>query len=250
MRALKQSTAVNASVFMTSSADHISGATGLTLTILSSQNGGAFASITPTVTEIGNGWYVLALTTTHTNTLGDLVFHITGGAGADPTDLLTQVFVDLPGGSVSSVTGAVGSVTGLNPALLDVAVSTRLSGSAYTAPDNTTIGTINGKIGTPATTVSGDIVVVNDNVLQGIVDTLAVKAKTDNLPSDPASNTNVEAVASDVWDVTLASHEEAGSTGLALSGAGSGGGSTPCGAVIGFVSNPQNIAGFVNCDIE
>jgi len=38
------------------------------------------------------------------------------------------------GGPVASVTGAVGSVAGLNAALLDVAVSTRLATVGYTAP--------------------------------------------------------------------------------------------------------------------
>lgn len=82
-------------VFMASSTDHVTGKTGLTLTITASKAGGAFASITPTVTERGDGWYSLALTTTHANTLGDLALHITG-TGADPTDLCCLVIaVDL-----------------------------------------------------------------------------------------------------------------------------------------------------------
>jgi hypothetical protein len=60
---------------------------------------------------LGNGWYNLAYTTTHTNTKGALALHITA-TGADPTDLVDEVVDDLPGDSVSSVTGAVGSVTG------------------------------------------------------------------------------------------------------------------------------------------
>lgn len=90
MEELLQSTAYNLMIFMVSSTDHISGATGLTLTISASKDGAAFASITPTVTERGTGWYNLALTTTHTNTLGDLAFHITG-SGADPTDFKCKV---------------------------------------------------------------------------------------------------------------------------------------------------------------
>lgn len=94
-RTLKQSTAANVMAFMTSSTDHVAGATGLTLTITSSADGAAFGSITPTVTERGNGWYNLALTTTHTATLGDLCLHITS-AGADPTDMkLLVIAVDL-----------------------------------------------------------------------------------------------------------------------------------------------------------
>ena len=89
---LSQSTAYNLGVLMTDSSDHVTGKTGLTLTITASKNGGAFASITPTVTELATGWYSLALTTTHTNTLGDLLLHITA-TGADPTDIREQVQV-------------------------------------------------------------------------------------------------------------------------------------------------------------
>jgi len=102
---LKQSTARSLAVFMTSSSDHVTGATGLTLTITASKDGGAFASISPTVTELANGWYKLALTTAHTDTLGDLALHI-ASAGADPTDLVRQVVEDLPGAATYATTCA------------------------------------------------------------------------------------------------------------------------------------------------
>lgn len=92
MRSLQQSAAYALMVFMTDSADHITGKTGLTLTITASKAGAAFASITPTVTERGNGWYNLDLTTAHTDTLGDLAIRCTA-TGADPTDLVCQVQV-------------------------------------------------------------------------------------------------------------------------------------------------------------
>lgn len=145
MRVTKQSTSRNVVVFMTDSTDHISGKTGLTLTITASKDGGSFASISPTVTELSNGWYKLALTSAHTDTLGDLAFHITG-TGADPTDFLMQV-----------VAYDWTSATSLGLSNLDTTVSSRLATSGYTAPDNTTISTINTKIGTPASTVSTDI---------------------------------------------------------------------------------------------
>lgn len=93
---LKQSTARNLMVFMADSSDHITGKTGLTLTITASKDGAAFASISPTVTDRGSGWYNLALTTSHTDTLGDLAIHITG-TGADATDISRQVVVQIPG---------------------------------------------------------------------------------------------------------------------------------------------------------
>lgn len=95
MRVLKQSTAYNLMVLAVSSTDHVTGATGLTLTITASKAGGTFNSISPTVTERGNGWYSLALTTSHTDTLGDLAVRVTA-TGADPIDLAAQVVaVDL-----------------------------------------------------------------------------------------------------------------------------------------------------------
>ncbi len=84
---------------MVDSGDHITGKTGLTLTITASKNGAAFASISPTVTELATGWYSLALTTSHTDTLGDFALHITGTA-ADPTDIVDQVVALLPGDAV------------------------------------------------------------------------------------------------------------------------------------------------------
>lgn len=79
-------------VLMVSSVDHVTGKTGLTLTITSSKDGGAFASISPTVTERGDGWYSIALTAAHTDTEGDLALHITGTL-ADPSDVLMNVNV-------------------------------------------------------------------------------------------------------------------------------------------------------------
>ena len=77
-------------IFLTDSTDHISGKTGATLTVTASKNGGAFSSISPVVTERGAGWYSLALTTSHTDTLGDFAIHITA-TGADPVDTLSQI---------------------------------------------------------------------------------------------------------------------------------------------------------------
>lgn len=75
---------------MVDAVDHVTGKTGLTLTIRLSKDGAAFATITPVVTELEAGFYSLALTASHTDTLGDLAYHITG-AVADPTDFVDQV---------------------------------------------------------------------------------------------------------------------------------------------------------------
>jgi DNA-binding transcriptional regulator YhcF (GntR family) len=88
MDTLTQSTATNILVFMVGSADHLYGKTGLgtALTVALAKNGGAFATITPTVTERAYGWYNLALTATHTNTTGFMALHITATA-TDPKDV-------------------------------------------------------------------------------------------------------------------------------------------------------------------
>lgn len=172
MRKAKQSTAKNVMILMVDSTDHVTGKTGLTLTITASKDGAAFASISPTVTERGNGWYNVALTSSHTDTLGDLALHITGTA-ADPADIVLLVEAGATdadvstrstyaGGAVASVTGSVGSVVGLTAANLDVAVSSRLATAGYTAPDNATIATIQSDTNDiqsriPAALVSGRI---------------------------------------------------------------------------------------------
>lgn len=132
MEPLKQSTARNIMVYLVQSSDGKTGATGLTLTITISKDGGAFASITPTVTERGNGWYNLALTTTHTNTLGDLAFHITG-SGADPCDFKLPVEVELTGRlNYRSLLGFLDVVVGVGSTTTSVVLnaSTGINGAA------------------------------------------------------------------------------------------------------------------------
>lgn len=94
MREIKKSTAANIMVFMTDSTDHVTGKTGLTLTITASKDGAAFASISPTVTERGDGWYNLALTAAMTDTVGDLCLHITA-SGADPSDIKLNIVANI-----------------------------------------------------------------------------------------------------------------------------------------------------------
>ncbi len=129
---------------MIDSSDHITGKASLTLTITASKDGAAFASITPTVTDLGSGWYKLALDTTMTNTLGDLSLHITGTA-ADPADYKFQVVTELPG-------VVLGDTSGTTTLLSRVGGSITLSGGAVT------VGTNNDKTGyslsvTPPTAV-------------------------------------------------------------------------------------------------
>jgi hypothetical protein len=70
---------------MVSSTDHVTPVTGLSPTVVISKNGGAFASPSGAVSEIGNGWYAIAGNATDRDTLGELLIHATG-TGADPVD--------------------------------------------------------------------------------------------------------------------------------------------------------------------
>src|SRR4051812_3204894 len=94
MANIKQSTARNRMFLMVDSADHLTGKTGLTPTLTLSKNAAAFAAAGGAVTEVGSGWYSVALNTTDTNTLGDLAYHATA-AGADPTDWSDEITAKL-----------------------------------------------------------------------------------------------------------------------------------------------------------
>lgn len=94
MALLQKSTAYTRMFLMVDSADHVTGKTGLTVTVTLSKAGGAFGAAGGTVTEVSSGWYKIALTTTDTNTTGELAYHCTGTA-ADPTDFADQVDMDV-----------------------------------------------------------------------------------------------------------------------------------------------------------
>jgi hypothetical protein len=83
---------------MVLTSDHISPATGKTVTVNIAKAGNAFGAPSggATATEMSVGWYKIALSATDTNTLGDLSFDCTA-AGADNTDFVDQVFANILG---------------------------------------------------------------------------------------------------------------------------------------------------------
>lgn len=96
MQLLKQSAAANVPLKVYLASDHLSPATGKTLTVTLSKDGGAFAAAAGAVTEIASGWYKLALTTADAGTPGALVVRATA-AGCDDAEVVCQVVPDLPG---------------------------------------------------------------------------------------------------------------------------------------------------------
>ncbi len=107
-------------VFMSSVADHVSGVDGASLTITASKDGGAFSAITPTVTGRGSGWYNLALTGAHLDTLGDFAIHVTAAA-CDPSDLVVDVVAYDPE-----------DAAGLGLTRVDAAITTRAQETTLT----------------------------------------------------------------------------------------------------------------------
>lgn len=99
---LKTSFSYARKFLMVLASDHITGATGATVTVQLSKGPApaAFAAAGGAVTEIGLGWYQCLLSTTDTNTPGDLAVHCAGTSPTcDPTDFVDQVqntvFTDL-----------------------------------------------------------------------------------------------------------------------------------------------------------
>jgi hypothetical protein len=91
----KQNTGRNLMLKVYLAADHVSPALGMTLTVTLSKNGSAFAAAGATVTERTGGWYQVALSTTDTNTLGDLVVRATA-ASCDDAERFVQVATATP----------------------------------------------------------------------------------------------------------------------------------------------------------
>lgn len=155
---LKQSTAANITILMIDSSDHITGKTGLTLTIYATKAAGTPASISPTVTELDStnvkGLYKLALTTSHTDTLGELQLHITA-TGADPADYKWQVSTYLPGEAATLQADQAVNVTkfgGTTVTARDLGASVLLSngtgaGQISLSSGTVTVGTNNDKSG-------------------------------------------------------------------------------------------------------
>lgn len=103
----------------------IPAASGLSgsMTIKSSKNGGSFNTITPSVTDISNGFYSLALSATDTNTAGDLVIQITN-TGNDPYAARLNVVGYNPADSVRlGLTALPTAIIGASGALIIAATT-------------------------------------------------------------------------------------------------------------------------------
>ncbi len=130
----------------------------------------------PTVTNVATGLYKVEIATTVGNGFEAgrrynlyAVATVGGVVGRDGIGEFEVLAVDLNTG-VASVTGAVGSVTGLNPALLDVAVSTRME--TYTQPA--------GFLAAAFPAIVGDATAANQAVIVAAIDALPDAADNAN----------------------------------------------------------------------
>lgn len=155
------------------SSDHVTEATGKTIAITISKNGGAFGNPNAgalNATEISSGWYKVTLDTTDTGTLGPLAIR---GAVAtiDDVGILIEVVAATNGGLTALPAVAAGATNGL-PLSVDSSGRVdvlKINGTSQTAGD------VFARLGAPAgASMCADIAAVK-------VDTAAVKVQTDKL---------------------------------------------------------------------
>lgn len=112
MRELEQGVAANVMLFIGDPADPAgAGKASLTLsgTVTLKKDGSGFASISPTITDRGNGFYEIALTASHTDTVGDLVLRAAPTGGLPGERVVTVAANPQITGSVSDATPAAGA---------------------------------------------------------------------------------------------------------------------------------------------
>ncbi len=142
---VKQSSTTVAIVFgpVVLSSDHISAATGKTLTVTISKNGGSFASPSGSVTEIANGYYQIAGNSTDNGTLGPLVVNATG-TGCDPfNDTFAVVTYD----PFSTTNGLISSGTGTGQLSVSSGVASA-NATQINGVSTSSVTTVNANVGT------------------------------------------------------------------------------------------------------
>lgn len=96
-----------------------------------SKNGGAFASVSPTVAEIGNGWYSVTPIAAHRDTIGPAVWRTTA-SGANSVEVYHRVITAVDFTHLDADISSRSSHAAPDLSNLDAAVSSR---SSHGAPD-------------------------------------------------------------------------------------------------------------------
>ena len=169
MAILKSSTAYTRMFLIVQTSDHLSGLTGASPTVTLSKAGAAFGAAGGTVTEVSSGWYKIALTTTDTNTIGDLAYHITAASG-DATDFVDQVSAiilsDLTTAAIATgvwtdtTAGDFTVSASIGKSVMNgVSLGTGLTINSYTG-NTVQTGDAYARLGAPVVSVSADLAAV------------------------------------------------------------------------------------------
>jgi hypothetical protein len=198
-RRLAQSAAYTVMLKLFLSSDHATAATGKTVAITISKAGGAFgnpAAGASNATEVASGWYKFALGTGDTDTLGDLVVRGTATA-CDDTEQVTQVVSATTGGAsnldVASSTLATAANLATAAGYIDTEVATIVTQTSA-ASIRTAVGLASANLDTQldALPTNAELATALGTADDAVLAQVAlVKAKTDNLPSDPADASDI-----------------------------------------------------------
>ena len=152
-----------------------------------SKNGTTATLSGATVTHDANGFYNIALTTGNTDTAGRLVLFVGNSAQSMGAHRFTVLLPSVFDALIANATNATGGLPTATAAISAFAgaISTLTAGNVRTELA-TELGRIDQTIGSRATQTSLDAVA-------SYIDTevAAIKAKTDNLPSDPADASDI-----------------------------------------------------------
>jgi hypothetical protein len=212
MRRLAQSTAYTVIIKAFLDTDHVSAATGKTIAITLSKAGAAFGNPSAgatNATEVAGGWYKVDLSTTDTNTLGDLVVRGTN-ADIDDTEQVCQVVSATTGGATNLDAAVSTLATQASVDTIDDFLDTEIA-AIKAKTDSLTFSTANRVdaqlFGAEANTLTASALAADavTEIQSGLataaalatvddfLDTeiAAIKAKTDNLPADPADASDI-----------------------------------------------------------
>ncbi len=163
MNLIQQNNTSRKIVVLLTTPDHVSGATGLTLTTTRSKNGGSFAAWAGGAAELANGWYALTPAAGDVDTLGELAIHVTA-AGADPADVKYTVVAfdpyDAVRGGLSALPNAAAGTAG------GLAVGDPLAQAVPGTYASGTAGSRLGLLGAGSVTVVSPVSVVSGGDLE------------------------------------------------------------------------------------
>jgi len=167
---VKQSTALTIPIFVhDANGDAVTGLVDAGFTKRISKNGGAFAAMTVTITEMENGWYSVPVSTSHSDTVGILSMTFTHGS-AKQVNLQFRVQAkltdDLNDIAATDIVSA-GAITTLSGAVVNVDTVDSVTG-------NVTVGTNNDKTGYSISGTKTTLDALNDVAATDIVSAGAI----------------------------------------------------------------------------